>query len=131
MITLQRNPYTWDKSNIGKILSPITTSIQYLSDGKELPVKNLSLGDEVVYEVPTPGTPLVSCYDIYKYISPFSIQKKALHHFCYKCRFSCNQLVSIGYQLYHTEISLYLDILNSIAWLQKSVAITTLSISLQ
>ena len=60
MISLKRNPFSWDKQNIGKILTPTVTNVKLLSDGKQLHVVNIPANDELYMEIPTPKTTLVS-----------------------------------------------------------------------
>lgn len=60
MVTLLRNPYTWGKNGIGKILTPTVSSIHYSFDNKEMKVNNLPSGDELVVQIPTPNTEVVS-----------------------------------------------------------------------
>ena len=60
MVSLQRNPFTWDKQNIGKTMNSTVTSFKLLSEGKELAVNNLPSGDEFILELPTPSATLVS-----------------------------------------------------------------------
>ena len=60
MISLKRNPLTWDKQSIGRILTPTITSVKLFLDGRELNVKKIPTGDELRVEIPTPNTVMVS-----------------------------------------------------------------------
>ena len=60
MITLLRNPYLWDKDNIGNVLSPTTTKMQFSLNGTEIPVKDLPPKEELMIETMTPEGKLVS-----------------------------------------------------------------------
>lgn len=59
MISLLRNPYTWDKQNVGNILTPTTTNVKFISNGTDMVVQNLPSGEEVIAEMATPMTELV------------------------------------------------------------------------
>ena len=75
LVSLKRNPFTWDRQSIGKMLTPTITNVKLLSDQKEINVKNMPPGDELRVEIPTPKTSLVSTnyQDIHqRYFSYFS-----------------------------------------------------------
>ena len=62
MVTLSRNPYTWGKNGIGKVLTPTVSSVKYSFNNEELKVNKLTSGDELVVQIPTPNTELVFCF---------------------------------------------------------------------
>eukprot|EP00112_Aurelia_sp_Birch-Aquarium-sp1_P002284 Seg1249.12 transcript_id=Seg1249.12/GoldUCD/mRNA.D3Y31 product="Polycystic kidney disease protein 1-like 2" protein_id=Seg1249.12/GoldUCD/D3Y31 len=60
MVTLLRNPYAWGKSGIGKVLTPTVSSLKYTYNNNEMKVNNLPSHDQLVVQIPTPKTELVT-----------------------------------------------------------------------
>ena len=79
MVSLQRNPFTWDKQNVGKTMNSTVISFKLLSEGRELAVNNLPSGDEFILEIPTPSATLVSRVML-KYPKAFT-RLAAYHHY--------------------------------------------------
>ena len=60
MVSLAKNPYTWDKEGTGKLISPTIPSAKFVADGSEMVVQNLPPGEETIVEVQTPSIKFVS-----------------------------------------------------------------------
>eukprot|EP00794_Sanderia_malayensis_P003794 gene3794-4317_t len=54
MVTLLRNPHILDAENIGRSLTPTISSLTFLSEEKEIDVKNLPENDNMRIEIPNP-----------------------------------------------------------------------------
>ena len=57
-----RNPHTWDTGNVGKIITPTVSSLKFLSEEQEIKVNQLPAGNEMILEIPTPATRMVSFF---------------------------------------------------------------------